>query len=98
MYGGRFTFLIVLSGCGKSEALFYGKVVHARVIGSGVLADLPANLLVDLHSSSRDADAAMKVFQMIGSPDLVSWNSMIAGFSENGEMFARLKNLSRTAR
>lgn len=97
----QFTFSIVLSGCGKSGALFYGKVVNARVIVSGVLADLPANSLVDLRSSFRDADAAIKVFQMIGSPDLVSWNSMIAGFSENGEMamamFLRLKNRSRTA-
>lgn len=69
----QFTFSIVLSGCGKSGALFYGKVVHARVIVSGVLTDLHLlNSLLDMYSSCGDAGAAMKVFQMIGSPDLVS--------------------------
>lgn len=95
----QFSFSIVLSGCGKSGALFYGKVVHARVVVSGVLTDLRLlNSLVDMYASCGDADSAMKVFQMIGSPDLVSWNSMIAGFSENGEvamaMFVQLKNRS----
>ncbi|KAL0377779.1 UNVERIFIED_CONTAM: Pentatricopeptide repeat-containing protein [Sesamum radiatum] len=97
----QFTYSLVLNACAKSEDYDTGKLVHAQVLLSGTCIDLPLqNSLLDMYCSCGDTHTAFNVFLRIGNPDLVSWNSMIGGYSENGDgekamdMFVQLRRVS----
>ncbi|KAL0450280.1 UNVERIFIED_CONTAM: Pentatricopeptide repeat-containing protein [Sesamum latifolium] len=84
-----------------SEDYDSGKRVHAQVLLSGTCIDLPLqNSLLDMYCSCGDTHTAFNVFLRIENPDLVSWNSMIGGYSENGDgekamdMFVQLRRVS----
>lgn len=93
-----FTYSLVLNACAKLRYYESGKLLHAQVLLSGMHVDLPLhNSLLDMYCSCGDVYSALDVFMRIQSPDLVSWNSMIGGFAENGdgkramEMFVKLR-------
>ncbi|PIN14406.1 hypothetical protein CDL12_12970 [Handroanthus impetiginosus] len=97
----QFTYSLVLNACAKLENYDTGKLVHAHVLLSGTYIDLPLqNSLLDMYCSYGDMGTAFKVFLRIENPDLVSWNSMICGYSENGggekaiAMFVNLRQAS----
>ncbi|KAL6572899.1 hypothetical protein OROHE_002375 [Orobanche hederae] len=82
----QFTYSLVLNACAKLEDYDRGKLIHARVLLSGTLIDLPLqNSLLDMYCSCGDSHAAYNVFIRIKSPDLISWNSIIGGYSDNGD-------------
>ncbi|GJN01359.1 hypothetical protein PR202_ga18622 [Eleusine coracana subsp. coracana] len=72
----------VLSGCARTGASRHGRALHGWVVKSEELdPDLPLqNALLDMYCSCGDMDSARRVFQRIETPDLVSWNTIIAGF------------------
>ncbi|KAG0497109.1 hypothetical protein HPP92_001800 [Vanilla planifolia] len=95
------TFTILLSACRKAGNLDAGRLVHAHIIKSESPPDVPLqNALLDVYASCGELAAAELVFDRIDAPDLVSWNSLMAGFSDNGdgykamEAFVRLKMTS----
>ncbi|XVF17755.1 hypothetical protein REPUB_Repub10bG0151000 [Reevesia pubescens] len=96
-----FTYSMVLNACGKVGNYDCGKVIHARVVVSNILVDLPLqNALLDMYCNCGDIEMGLNIFSRIESPDLVSWNSMIAGLAEDGdrmkamELFVELKGMS----
>ncbi|KAL8473638.1 hypothetical protein ACS0TY_030473 [Phlomoides rotata] len=98
----QFTYSLVLSACAKLQDYDNGRLVHAKVLTSGTCIDLPLqNSLLDMYCSCGDIRTAIDVFYRIDNPDLVSWNSMIGGYSESGnggkamEMFIQLRRVSR---
>lgn len=97
----QFTYSMLLNACSRMGNFVCGKVIHARVIISSIQVDLPLeNALLDMYSKCSDTQTAFSVFTRIENPDLVSWNSMIAGYMENGngekamDMFVALRRLS----
>ncbi|XP_031115322.1 pentatricopeptide repeat-containing protein At3g50420 [Ipomoea triloba] len=82
----QFTFSMLLNACSRLRDYHTGQLLHAQVILSGAYIDLPLhNALLDMYCSCGDTVAALDVFEKIENPDLVSWNSMIAGYAENGD-------------
>uniref|UniRef100_A0A0E0DK02 Uncharacterized protein n=1 Tax=Oryza meridionalis TaxID=40149 RepID=A0A0E0DK02_9ORYZ len=77
----------VLSGCGRAGDCLRGRVLHGWVVKLEELdPDMPLqNALLDMYSSCGDLDTALRVFERIETPDLVSWNTLIAGFSGVGD-------------
>ncbi|KAK6129023.1 hypothetical protein DH2020_037220 [Rehmannia glutinosa] len=97
----QFTYSLVLNACAKLEYHDLGKLIHAQFLISGTYVDLPLqNSLLDMYCSCGDTYTAYDVFLRIDNPDLVSWNSMICGYSENGDgekamdMFIQLMRIS----
>ncbi|KVI02658.1 Pentatricopeptide repeat-containing protein [Cynara cardunculus var. scolymus] len=82
----QFTYSVVLNACSKLLNLEIGQLVHAQVIVSGIPSDLPLrNALLNMYCSCGDPKTAARVFREIENPDLVSWNSMLAGLLGNGD-------------
>uniref|UniRef100_A0A0D9WB11 non-specific serine/threonine protein kinase n=1 Tax=Leersia perrieri TaxID=77586 RepID=A0A0D9WB11_9ORYZ len=77
----------VLSGCGRAGDCRRGRALHGWVVKSEeVDPDMPLqNALLDMYSSCGDLDTALRVFDRIETPDLVSWNTLIAGFPGVGD-------------
>ncbi|XP_043711672.1 pentatricopeptide repeat-containing protein At3g50420 [Telopea speciosissima] len=97
----HFTYSMVLNACSRIRDGVSGKVIHAHVIKSDSPADVPLqNALLDMYSSCGETETALYVFKNIKNPDLVSWNSMIAGYSDRGvgdkaiDMFIQLLRTS----
>ncbi|XP_042508353.1 pentatricopeptide repeat-containing protein At3g50420 [Macadamia integrifolia] len=97
----HFTYSMVLNACSRIRDCRSGKVIHAHVIKSDSPADVPLqNALLDMYSNCGETGTALYVFKNIKNPDLVSWNSMITGYSERGvgdkamDMFIQLLRTS----
>ncbi|XP_058110633.1 pentatricopeptide repeat-containing protein At2g37310 isoform X1 [Magnolia sinica] len=69
-----------------------GKEIHASVLRHGFDSDLfVTNALVTFYARSGDLDLARKVFDGMPDRDIVSWNAMISGYSQNGYCDACLR-------
>ncbi|TKW18447.1 hypothetical protein SEVIR_5G431300v4 [Setaria viridis] len=84
-----YTFPAVLKACGCAPGCRIGLLVHAEAVGRGLGADLfTVNALISFYCRVRDCRSGRKVFDEASgvSRDLVSWNSMVAGYVGCGEM------------
>ncbi|MED6120603.1 hypothetical protein PIB30_022261 [Stylosanthes scabra] len=80
----QFTYSMVLSACSRLKDYQYGRMIHGHLIVRNVSCDLHMqNALLDMYCNAGNIQTADKIFCGMENPDLVSWNSMIAGYSEN---------------
>ncbi|KAG6494981.1 hypothetical protein ZIOFF_042768 [Zingiber officinale] len=79
------TFASALSGCANLAALLVGMQLHSLLLKSGHDNDFFAgNALITMYARCGRISAAQQVFDEMISVDLVSWNSLIAGYASNG--------------
>lgn len=79
-----FTYGSVLKACAGLQSVEYGLMVHDKVIKSGLGSDdFVASTVVDMYCKCGMITDAQKLHERIGSQQLVSWNSIISGFSLN---------------
>lgn len=97
----QYTYSMVLNACSRLGNHDFGRTIHARLIVFDIMADLPLqNALVDMYCCGGNVQTAFAIFCRIENPDLVSWNSIIAGYAKKGDgeeaidMFVRLLRMS----
>ncbi|KAL7585221.1 pentatricopeptide repeat-containing protein At4g19220, mitochondrial [Lactuca sativa] len=79
------TILSVLSLCAESMLLREGKTIHGFFIKRLPTFDLILNnSLMNMYSKCYQIDKAENLFMSIKDKDLVSWNTMISGYTQNG--------------
>lgn len=80
------TFTVALSiAAGRGEASLV-RQLHALASRAGIAADVfVGNALVTAYSREGLLDAARKVFDEMPARDLVSWNALVCGLSQNGD-------------
>ncbi|XWS58651.1 hypothetical protein CRYUN_Cryun08bG0052800 [Craigia yunnanensis] len=96
----KYTFPSVANSCAALVDIAMGKVVHENVLKMGLGSDLYiGNALVDMYARFGCSAEALKVFDRMPERDVVSWNSLISGYSANGHWEEALEvyNLSRMA-
>lgn len=75
----------VLSSSAGLAILNQGQQVHAHVLKMDMEFDLSIqNSLVSMYSKCGNLDDAYRIFRSITAPNVVSFNSMITGFAQNG--------------
>ncbi|VFQ90561.1 unnamed protein product [Cuscuta campestris] len=80
-----FTFGSLLKACSSLGKLELAEQLHGQVIKSAHGSHLiPQNALVAMYTKFRKICEAVNVFSHIKSKDLISWSSIIAGFSQLG--------------
>lgn len=78
----HFTFGSVIKAC---SSMPLGMQLHSQVIKSEFGSHLiPQNALIAMYSKFGQVNEACNVFSLIKSKDLISWSSIIAGFSKLG--------------
>ncbi|XP_020570971.1 pentatricopeptide repeat-containing protein At3g49170, chloroplastic [Phalaenopsis equestris] len=79
------TYSSLLRSCIRSRDLHHGRLLHRRLVLSGLPFDSTIfNSLITLYSKCGDLDSAISVFNQMGDErDLVSWTAMISAAVEN---------------
>lgn len=79
----NFTYPFLFIACGNLFALSHGRVAHSSVFKVGLDSDdHTCHSLITMYARCGELSCARKVFDEITERDLVSWNSMISGYSK----------------
>ncbi|KAK6931867.1 Pentatricopeptide repeat [Dillenia turbinata] len=75
----------LLPACAGVGAALQGKEVHGFALRTGLFEDLfVGNALVDMYAKCEMMDEANRVFEKMKVKDVVSWNTMVTGYSQVG--------------
>ncbi|XP_027350941.1 pentatricopeptide repeat-containing protein At3g53360, mitochondrial [Abrus precatorius] len=83
----EFIFGSVFSACSRLLEPEFGRQIHGVCVKFGLGGNIFAGCsLCDMYAKSGFLPSAKKAFYQIESPDLVSWNAIIAAFSDSGDV------------
>lgn len=86
------TVVSALSACARIGALETGIRIHNHLLGNNFRFNKAVrNALVDMYSKFHMTREAHFMFESIEEKDLISWNSIISGFSQNGFSYETLE-------
>ncbi|GLJ18953.1 hypothetical protein SUGI_0338960 [Cryptomeria japonica] len=82
----------ILKACTVLSDIKHGEEIHDYVIrgryGNDIIVQ---NCLMDMYTKCGDMEAARHVFESMLERDVISWSSIIAGYSQNGYYEESLK-------
>ncbi|RVW70396.1 Pentatricopeptide repeat-containing protein, chloroplastic [Vitis vinifera] len=80
-----FTFTSALAACAGLASMSHGKQIHAHLIRTRLYQDLGVdNALVNMYAKCGCIGYAYDIFSKMVHHNLVSWNTIIAGFGSHG--------------
>lgn len=85
----RISMLSAISSCSQLKNILLGKSCHGYVLRNGFESwDNVSNALIDMYMKCRKQDTAVKMFDRMLNKTVVTWNSIVAGYIENGDVDA----------
>ncbi|XP_065869856.1 putative pentatricopeptide repeat-containing protein At3g47840 isoform X2 [Euphorbia lathyris] len=95
----EFTFAAVISSCANLGRIEWGEQLHGYVLCLGLISYLPvSNSVMTMYSKCGLVTSASLLFQELNSRDVVSWSTIIAGYSQEGRGEEAFEYLSRMAK
>ncbi|KAL5776731.1 hypothetical protein ACOSP7_009657 [Xanthoceras sorbifolium] len=95
----RSTLGSVLSAISSLAALDFGLIVHAEAIKQGLNSNIyVGSSLISMYAKCKQMESAKKVFDSLDEKNIVLWNAMLGGYSQNGyahevlELFSEMKS------
>ncbi|KAL0557560.1 hypothetical protein IC582_006106 [Cucumis melo] len=80
------TMASVLRACSSLAALEQGKQIHAQTIKYGFSLEVPiGSALSTMYAKCGSVEDGNLVFRRMPTRDIMTWNAMISGLSQNGE-------------
>ncbi|CAM0880303.1 unnamed protein product [Alopecurus aequalis] len=79
-----FAITSALHAFASNESLKHGKSVHGYAIRNGMEEVLPVtNALMEMYTKCGNMEEARSIFDGMLSKDMISWNTLIGGYSRN---------------
>lgn len=95
-----YTFPSVLKACGQMGRVGDGKMVHTRLVKTGVLSDVfVSSSLVTMYAKCNELKCANQLFDEITERDVACWNAVISCYYQHGrpekvlEVFEKMKSV-----
>ncbi|KAH7415090.1 hypothetical protein KP509_14G026700 [Ceratopteris richardii] len=85
------SYIYVLKACGCTKAIKKGHFIHAELEERGIQSSFLSNAIIDMYAKCGCLDEAHLVFSDLPVHDVVTWNSLIAGYAEHGPFCEALK-------
>ncbi|CAH9074363.1 unnamed protein product [Cuscuta epithymum] len=81
------TVMAALHACAESGNIEFGRNIHEMIDQLGLWADSSVvNTLISMYSKCKRADIAYGLFEITTRKTLVTWNAMILGFAQSGQV------------
>nr|GFC91789.1 pentatricopeptide repeat-containing protein At4g19191, mitochondrial [Tanacetum cinerariifolium] len=81
------TFPIIAKACGKLGSIRYSKIVHAHIVKSPFNADIYVQTgMMDMYIKCDCLNVAHKVFDRMSQRDVASWNVLLLGLVQLGDV------------
>ncbi|PIA31121.1 hypothetical protein AQUCO_05200011v1 [Aquilegia coerulea] len=75
-----------LAACADLNLLCHGREIHGYILSNGLEPNIfVSSALVDMYAKCHDLNSAVKVFYKIEDKNTVSWNTLMAGLTNNTE-------------
>ncbi|XP_068637571.1 pentatricopeptide repeat-containing protein At4g39530 [Aristolochia californica] len=95
-YPDGFTCTSILTSCGSLGALEQGKQVHCYTIKANLETDdFVKNGLIDMYAKCDALAEARTAFDLMAVHNVISYNAMIEGYSENNELLEAVNLFKR---
>ncbi|KAG8383358.1 hypothetical protein BUALT_Bualt04G0004100 [Buddleja alternifolia] len=98
VYPNEYTYAAVVSGIANIARLDWGQQLHGHVLQVGLTNSLSvANSLMTMYSKCGLSNLASTIFHEMTRRDVISWSTIIAGYSQDGcgeeafELLARMR-------
>ncbi|KAL8465554.1 hypothetical protein ACS0TY_034880 [Phlomoides rotata] len=81
-----YTIVGLIIGLTDRSLINVGEMIHTFCVKCGLdLSDHVGSVLVSMYSRCKNMESSYKLFDGLVNPDLVSWSTLIAGFSQGGD-------------
>ncbi|PIN21188.1 hypothetical protein CDL12_06109 [Handroanthus impetiginosus] len=81
-----YTVVGLITGLADDSLLNVGQTIHGFCVKCGlILNHHVCSVLVSMYLRCKNMGSAFRVFESLVQPDLVSWSSLITGFSQAGD-------------
>lgn len=85
MEADNVTFVGILKACSSTAELSQGKMIHVRISESSCRLDVTiSNTLIAMYAKCGSLEDAHRTFKNVQKRNLVSWNTVIAGYAQHG--------------
>ncbi|XP_028070373.1 pentatricopeptide repeat-containing protein At3g14330 [Camellia sinensis] len=96
---GNFAFSVALKSCTELFELWVGRAVHAQIVKSNEEPDQVVwNALLRFYAECGCFEEVLQVFEGMPQRNIVSWNSLIAGFVRRDQLFEAFDTFRRMQR
>jgi pentatricopeptide repeat protein len=94
------TFMCMLKACGSIRALAKGKQIHSEIVRIGLLnkETVLRNALVDMYAKCGMLEKARHLVEGLSIRDIIAWNSLIGGYTQQGQCDEALNTFEQLQR
>uniref|UniRef100_A0A3Q7EV92 DYW domain-containing protein n=1 Tax=Solanum lycopersicum TaxID=4081 RepID=A0A3Q7EV92_SOLLC len=93
------TYTAAISSCARLLDIERGETIHRELVDNKFLLDgFVSAALVDMYGKCGLLEKAKEIFEQIPAKSLVSWNSMISGYSLRGDSKSCIQLLQRMSK
>ena len=91
------TFTCMLKACGSTGTIEKGKQIHEEIISRGLLQKdvVLGNAVVDMYAKCAMVTKAQEVLEELHVRDVATWNTLIAGYVQQGQYHEALNCFER---
>lgn len=89
------TIASLLSACAQLSNTVMGKSLHVLMLKLGLDDPTVRNALVHMYAKCHMIADARDIFETITHRDVISWNSIISGYAQNGSAYGALELFKR---